>query len=77
MGRKKKLTLANAPPLPQKEDDGKPVFTSKAILLMACIGYNIRDAIVKEAPRYHKSLGPIPREAIMAAIKKLGLDHLL
>ena len=81
MGRKRKiignLSPVKEPPKPIFKDDGKPSFDIPAILLMADIVYYVRENIVKEAPRYHKGLGPISKSAVMAAIKKLSLEKFL
>ena len=80
MGRKRKignLSPVKEPPKPVFKDDGKPSFDIPAVLLIADIVYFVRKAIVEEAPRYHKGLGPIPKAAVMTAIKKLNLEQFL
>lgn len=80
MGRKRKITNTSKQNpyvhLPKLENKG-PVFDAKAVLLIACLNYNIREAVLEAIPKYHKGLGDIPKSAAMAAIKSLKLDHFL
>ena len=74
MGRKPKIKK----PDPDKSymdscREESATFDLDAILFLADIWYNVRSMIQEESKKYHRDLGPITKEACIAAAESLGL----
>lgn len=57
-----------------KKDDSD-TFSLEAISVMASACYFVREALEELAPKFHRGLGPVTKEAALAAVKELHLDE--